>query len=414
MNTTHAVTTFTLVTILVFSCSQNEKSGIGIVTQRQCGFIQKLSVDAFEVMHSRLKPSADLHQYYILKKNFSLLKKEDWPMDTVHKYFEILTSIRDTSFASVFACILDKDLHPYLTCQLLYTLSQTGGNNARETVIPFLCHSNDLVRQYAASAAGFLFDKADTLLLDSMFSKEANCYIVETYICSRERILGRSPDLYLPSLPYDTSFGLITYGIEKNEQCVHRALTISDTRSQTPVETQFVYPHQQYKKMSDRDHYHKISYGTKISDGSIHVGEDSGWELAGLPIHSITAGKVVMIMYEPTWGHLVAVETKSAKDSIYNHYYGHLSGNIDVQIGQMIRCGQKISETGPTWSLMIGGYRAHLHLGIAKGRNSDSGTKGYYSHTRLWYNPVSFLYARVKTDSASSSKQLLNNLGDLN
>ncbi|MFP4013367.1 MAG: peptidoglycan DD-metalloendopeptidase family protein [Chitinispirillaceae bacterium] len=414
MKATHAaVSVFMLISVLFSSCGRKEKTGDDVIS-RKCSFVQELSVDAFDIMYSRLMPSADVQRLYDLKKNFSRLNKEKLPPDTVHKYFEVLTSIRDTSLTSVLVRLLDEDPHPYLTCQLLYTLSQTGGNKSREAVIPLLTHPNDLIRQYAVNAAGFLFNRADTVLLDSLLRNEANCYVNETNLCAGERIRGNHPDPDLPALPCDTAFGFKTYGIEKNDQCVHRAQTISVARPRIPVETEFVYPHQQYKKMSDRDHYHKISYGTVISDGSIHVGEDSGWELAGLPIHSITAGVVVMIMYEPTWGHLVALETRTSRDSIYNHYYGHLSGNIDVRVGQKIRCGQKIGELGPTWSLMIGGYRTHLHLGIARGRNRESGTKGYYSHTRLWYNPVSFLYARVKEETASSSEQFLNDPGNLN
>jgi murein DD-endopeptidase MepM/ murein hydrolase activator NlpD len=126
-----------------------------------------------------------------------------------------------------------------------------------------------------------------------------------------------------------------------------------------------------------------------------HVGEDSGWELEGLPVHSITDGYVVLIQHESSWGTLIAIESRISKNMFITTFYGHISECIDVTVGDFVTAGSKI-EIGAALTLANGGYRPHLHLGISPVEYEKSLITGFYSHTKYWLNPVSFLYKNVK------------------
>jgi murein DD-endopeptidase MepM/ murein hydrolase activator NlpD len=125
--------------------------------------------------------------------------------------------------------------------------------------------------------------------------------------------------------------------------------------------------------------------------GVCHVGEDSGWLFAGMPIHSIMDGWVVLIQHEESWGCLVCVESMLPDNQIVCVYYGHLSSNIDVTIGKILKAGDIIGEIGPPFTLENGGYRSHLHLGIEKASIKNAVIAGYDEYIAHWYNPVEFI-----------------------
>jgi hypothetical protein len=106
--------------------------------------------------------------------------------------------------------------------------------------------------------------------------------------------------------------------------------------------------------------------------GVCHVGEDSGWLFAGMPIHSIMDGWVVLIQHEESWGCLVCVESMLPDNQIVCVYYGHLSSNIDVTIGKILKAGDIIG-------------------GIEKASIKNAVIAGYDEYIAHWYNPVEFI-----------------------
>ncbi len=379
---------------LLISCVDQNKTDVKTLQLSNIAFKQALFIDAPEVMFSKIQPCTKPQQFHELKKQFKQFKADYMMEDSIYKYLEILNTLRDTSCSALLINLLSESHHPYIITQLLYALSQIKSDYGRDVIIPFLDDENDLIREYASNALGFRGNSADTILINNVLKAETNCYVIETLKAAKRRLSGQIPKAN--AIPYDSSFGINSYLLGSGEKRYYFSKIFEPDYTLAPFQNRFVYPHQQYKLMHDDHLYRKLNFGRENRDGSFHVGEDSGWELSGLPIHSITSGVVVLVMYEPSWGHLVSIETKNESGEIFHHYYGHLSENIDVSAGDHIYCGQKIGEIGPTWSVMNGGYRAHLHLGIAKGKQSETGCKGYYNHTDWWYNPVSFLYARIE------------------
>jgi murein DD-endopeptidase MepM/ murein hydrolase activator NlpD len=152
-----------------------------------------------------------------------------------------------------------------------------------------------------------------------------------------------------------------------------------------------IAPHMQYKAF--RSIYDKVSqpFESFGREGVSHVGEDSGWLWAGLPVHAIMDGRVVHIQHEESWGCLVCVESVLENGVRVCSYYGHLSSNLDARLGQIVRMGDKIGEIGPAFTFQNGGYRSHLHLGIEKASIEDALIAGYHDNRDRWYDPVLFI-----------------------
>jgi murein DD-endopeptidase MepM/ murein hydrolase activator NlpD len=155
-----------------------------------------------------------------------------------------------------------------------------------------------------------------------------------------------------------------------------------------------IYPHQQYKsnkKSYEFLNYPLVSFGFEDQHWGIHVGEDSGWLFSGMSVHSIMDGIVAKIQYIPTWGVLIAIQSRLCDSSIVTAYYGHLSCTINVAIGDLVKVGDKISEIAPSFTYSNGGYFSHLHLGVEKSDAHSAIIKGWYDSTENWYSPISFV-----------------------
>ena len=70
--------------------------------------------------------------------------------------------------------------------------------------------------------------------------------------------------------------------------------------------------------------------------------------MEGLPVHSIADGIVTNIIYEQSWGCLVAVQSRLRVCGTVTSFYGHLSRYIDVKVGQGVNVGDKIEEIATT------------------------------------------------------------------
>jgi murein DD-endopeptidase MepM/ murein hydrolase activator NlpD len=102
-------------------------------------------------------------------------------------------------------------------------------------------------------------------------------------------------------------------------------------------------------------------------------------------------GVVTNILYEQSWGFLIAIESNLKHSGAVTAFYGHLSRYIDVKIGQRVETGDKIGELGPQESVENGGYKSHLHWGIAKSAFSDAVLAGYAHDCEHWHNPIALV-----------------------
>ena len=149
-----------------------------------------------------------------------------------------------------------------------------------------------------------------------------------------------------------------------------------------------MFPHQQYGYGLKSTKVHP-NFGNKYP-GRYHVGEDTGWMLQGLPIHSIGNCRVTMIHHDMSWGTMVVTECLVKGDTL-TVSYAHLSLDLDVEPGQTLKMGDKIGEIGPSVPPQNGGYWAHIHMGIEKSNSNNARLKGYSSDISRWHAPISFI-----------------------
>jgi len=115
----------------------------------------------------------------------------------------------------------------------------------------------------------------------------------------------------------------------------------------------------------------RLSYG--VGRDIVHTGDDCGWFREGSSVYAIGDGIVRLIHHSPDWGFLVLIEHKLENGDYICSIYGHLSKRIYIKPGDIVKIGQKIGEIGLSYSVENGGYGAHLHFGISKGRWLKSG-----------------------------------------
>jgi hypothetical protein len=239
-------------------------------------------------------------------------------------------------------------------------------------------------------------DSTHVSLLESITKTEKNAYVRKTLEAGISIANGgrRTRITYLPLFDTTQFRRIKTYPSEKPSvefKLTARKKIDTTVSHYIPIAKERIFPHMQYKKC--RSIYEKVKqpFASFGLPGVCHVGEDSGWLFAGMPIHSIMDGRVVLIQHEESWGCLVGVECMLPDSQIVCVYYGHLSSNIDVTIGKMLKAGDNIGEIGPPFTLENGGYRSHLHLGIEKASIKNAVVAGYDENIDHWYNPVEFI-----------------------
>lgn len=110
----------------------------------------------------------------------------------------------------------------------------------------------------------------------------------------------------------------------------------------------------------------RISFG--VGGHKKHAGDDCGWFREGASVYAIGAGVIRLIHHSPDWGFLMVIEHKTIKGHYLCSIYGHLSKKIYKRAGDIVKKGEKIGTIGLSYSIENGGYGAHLHFGICKGR----------------------------------------------
>jgi len=162
-----------------------------------------------------------------------------------------------------------------------------------------------------------------------------------------------------------------------------------------PLAKDFSFPLREYLKGGERK-----SFGAKIDEkmilrpdaesfsNSIHLGDDCGWYQDGAPIYAIADGVVRVSSRSTTfkddsgrkhwaWGNLLVIEHKISESKTKDKpepqvkyicsLYAHLSNDILVKEGELVKKGQKIGAIGMGFSPENGDYEAHLHFSIYDG-----------------------------------------------
>jgi hypothetical protein len=261
-------------------------------------------------------------------------------------------------------------------------------------ISPYAKSDNDIIRECAANAYGFLAPADSIPALTNWLSNENNDYIRET-IKSSIVALGRGGYrnliTYLP-VHYKVrpeKIGFFYNRSVKSDDEIRYTDAIDDSARGCRGSSRFIFPTQQF---FDKIRYapNAGSFGNK--HGSIyHVGFDGASFFEGLPVHSISNGIVQRISHDLSWGMLVAVETCTPADDTLTIIYGHLSRFVSIAAGDSIYIGQRIGQIGNSVSFDNGGYWAHLHLGIVKAPYTRASIVGYDQATESYENPLEFI-----------------------
>lgn len=315
------------------------------------------------------------------------------------RHSPVLFTYRDSEVLPLYRRIIkDKSIPLYFRLRAVYALGEIGCGNDFSFLLRYTRHENALLREYVACALGKTGSKADADTVESIAKRESNLYVRSTLDASVKRIRELTPYIFSQLPVYDSSGSVRKLAFFPSAEFSAPDVVVGKKDSQSsevmlsPAKMCFA-PHQQYKandRLYELIEYPSVSFGLQ-GDWGFHVGEDSGWLFDGMPVHTVLDGVVVALQYETTWGCLVITEALDPNGNPLTVYYGHLSRNVDVGLGEHIRAGQKIGEIAPSFSFENGGYLSHLHLGIEKAAYSEALVKGWYESLGRWHSPVEFI-----------------------
>ncbi|MDC3250085.1 M23 family metallopeptidase [bacterium] len=124
---------------------------------------------------------------------------------------------------------------------------------------------------------------------------------------------------------------------------------------------------------------------------TFHSGVDNSWARQGEKVVSSANGKVRLIWFDPSWGVMVAVETKHPIHGWLTFIYGHLDYHIAVEPGQYLKSGDLIGFVGTGMTATNGGYPSHLHFGIERCKFENCSLAGYDVNREKWLNPFKLI-----------------------
>jgi len=121
-----------------------------------------------------------------------------------------------------------------------------------------------------------------------------------------------------------------------------------------------------------RKSFGRFMTGTKGAfAGTHHVGDDVAWHRPQSTVVSIGNGVVKRAAAGvASWGGFVVIEHVDDKGEAFCSLYAHLGPLVCVRVGRRVKRGQKIGTVGRRFTWTNGGYGAHLHFGIHRGRFS--------------------------------------------
>ncbi len=273
--------------------------------------------------------------------------------------------------------IADHPDNPLLKINYLHALSRLGDSAQLSRVASWRSDSSAVIRQYVAVAYGDLGSPEHVPLLQQWHEAEENGFVKRSLTQAIADITTPPSDridylpVYFGSLPLPTVE--FFYNVEIRSIAEMDWEERFDELAHIPNTRRVVYPHQMFGLSLKR--LPLVRFGNRGAHG-LHVGEDSGWPMQGLPVHAIADGVVRYVSHDSSWGNLVVIESR-VKGQLITHLYGHLAEQLTVRAGERVGAGQPIGRIGRSVSYENGGYWAHLHLGIQKAAFRDAIIAGY-------------------------------------
>lgn len=382
---------------VIVSCWILGVAGDAYTTDKTTVFCQKLHVDVaaidseylqrFECIDS-LKAAATVFEDAFEKSGLAV---------EVPKHARVLFRYRDQRLLPLIRKVAaDSVAHAVYRIAAINVLGVMQDSIATAMLCTLVTSNNPLLAETALSALGKCAPKKVTQELRAVIAHEKNGYLKSTAIAALKRASGGAPVPFRRGYFEDTlglycmtSF-LFNPRLRGNEQTSFGD-KIDHIVVQPASSGGCIYPHQQYK-MNPATIFNGRTYGVQFDDENpFHVGEDSGFFIEGLPIHSIADGIVTELLYEQSWGFLVTVESNLRYHGTVTVVYAHLSKYLDVEIGQRVKKGDKIGDLGPQESVENGGYYSHLHWGVVKGAHATAPIHGYSPDTGAYYDPLTFV-----------------------
>ncbi len=289
--------------------------------------------------------------------------------------------------------IADSSHNDLMKIWFINAVLQIGDPENLDVIAPYLKSDNDIIRECAVNAYGFLASPDSLPVLHEMLANETNGYIQETLKASIGAIRKGGYVNNIPYLPqyykgkpkkirffYNRDVGwLENYVYSKTDTVISRY-------SHSP---NLVFPTQQF--------YIRVKHAPKAgtfanNHGFIsHVGYDGAWFYEGVPVHSISNGIVKKVSHDVSWAVLVAVASFLPGSDTITIFYGHLSRYLSVEPGNHVYIGQKIGQIGNSVSYENGGYWAHLHLGVIRKPFTSALLVGYDTDISIYYDPVKII-----------------------
>lgn len=299
------------------------------------------------------------------------------------KYFYLVFRYRDPYFSDLFFRSARTVENPILKLWACNALKQIGDSR-----------NDAFFREVSANAYSYFGKSGGLPFLENWKTNEKNLYVAETIKASIKTIRADGYKDLFPYLPqyYDSNIRKLRFFYNKYIQYkegMEKSFMFDKPDISIRKSTSLAYPHQQYL-FPIKNSPKKKNFGNKHGK-KYHTGEDSGWFLEGLPIHSIGNGIVRKVSHESTWGVFLAIETWLPNGSKVMVYYGHLSENLSVNICDTVYTGQKIGQIGNSVSYENGGYWPHLHLGIEKVAFLNASYLGYDTTLESWSDPTRLL-----------------------
>lgn len=349
--------------------------GLLNIQAQSADFSQKQVLDSSHFYLFDTPPYSTKEGEEIYRKRREVWKKGKYNLEfDFYLIFRVLNEDMVPVWKKVLA---DNPANPILPLWYMHALTRLQNPDYLPLVTQWQYSSNSIYREYVANAYGFLGKSSHIPVLKKWYESETNDYVKETLLASIKKLsTGDSIDR-IPYLP-------VCY--TKDTSCIvffsNAAIASVDGYHWKKEHTAFrdieytrnvYYPIQAFsfplKKVV------KPLFAIEFM-GQYHVGQDCGWFLEGLPVHSIADGIVRSMTHESSWGNLLVIESKVAGTMI-THLYGHLAEEMDVSVGDSVRAGQKIGMLGRAVSYENGGYWPHLHLGIERLPYDEARCVGY-------------------------------------
>lgn len=280
---------------------------------------------------------------------------------------ENLIRYKEDSLNDVFLDLL-KNEDFYVKYKTLYILRHYKKENIYG-LLPFLDSTNVYLKDMAISSLTEAGDKDILPVLKKYPEKTTNEYIKTSIIYAVNKI-SRDLKVLFPDFNYDlkpeklSEYRYYRSG-DKIDGYQESFSQIYLNKNDLPEAASFIPPIIGYwDEFIIKGRRESFGVGGGIRK---HVGDDCGWFRDGASVHAIGDGIIRLIHHSPDWGFLIVIEHQLKNNEYLCSVYGHLSKEIYVRAGDIVKKGDKIGVIGLSYSVENGGYGAHLHFGISKG-----------------------------------------------